>query len=138
MVPGVATPSLSRQNSAQRSFKPVLQKRSSRDPAWLRAHDTPASRSTSADQRRPKVQPVRRNCRTLSPPEHNRIASRGGGPHRNFAPPLATPPIGKGTAIGGSGCPHRFRGAAVEQLPRAPLASAPPSVAPPLVVPPST
>jgi len=138
MVPGAATPSLIRQNSAQRSFKPVLQKRNSREPVWQRARETPASRSTSADCRQQRAPPVRRTCRTLSPPDHNRIASRAAGPCGNFAPPLATPPMGKGTAIGGSGCPHRFRGAAVEQLPRVPPTSAPPSMAPPLVVPPST
>lgn len=54
-------------------------------------------------------------------------------------PPLATPPIGKGAAIGGSGCPHRFRGAALEQVPRTvPPTSAPPAIAPPKVAPPKT
>jgi len=123
---GASTPSLGRNNSAQRSFKPVLQKRDSRDGRmWPRGHTPSSARSTSADRRRPRVAPVRRPCRTLSPPEPNRAASRG--PCRtqsSYAPPLATPPVG------GSGCPHRFRGAAFEGndnlVRRVPPTSSPP------------
>lgn len=143
-VSGTSTPTMSRQNSAQRAFKPVLQKRDSRDGAFRRGPETTAARSTSADRGRPKVAPVRRTCRTLSPPEYNRDQrvppTRAGNAFSgNFSPPLATPPMGKGTVIGGSGCPHRFRGAAFEHHPRvAPPTSAPPSVAPPKGLAPST
>merc|ERR1719487_477673 len=131
---------LGRTNSAQRSFKPVLQKRDSRERMWPRGPPPPVARSTSADRRRPRVNPVRRPCRTLSPPEQNRKAplrSQGNG---SFAPPLATPPIGNGPLVGGSGCPHRFRGAALEGPDhhhfRGPPTSAPPSAVP-RVMPPS-
>jgi len=117
MAPGASTPSLGRNNSTQRSFKPVLQKRDSRDQRmWPKGPPPPVSRSTSADrQMRPRVPPVRRPCRTLSPPEQKRTI--GTGPRRgqgSFTPAIATPPLGAGPILGGTSCPHRFRGAAIE------------------------